>query len=80
MGTGEFDPVLFGRLIEQVEHTSAKMDQTMEKMNKFIDATDTRFGKIENDQATKKGMILGTLAGGAMGGASLAEIVKHWFK
>jgi hypothetical protein len=77
---GEFDPVQFGRLIEQVEHTSAKMDQTMEKMDRFIEATETRFGKIETDGATKKGMILGTLAGGAMGGASLAEIIKHWFK
>jgi len=77
---GEFDPVMFGRLIEQVEHTSSKMDQTMDKMDKFIEATDTRFGNIEKDSATKKGMILGTLAGGAMGGASIAEIVKHWFK
>lgn len=77
---GEFDPVQFGRLIEQVEHTSAKIDQTMEKMDRFIEATETRFGKIETDGATKKGMILGTLAGGAMGGASLAEIIKHWFK
>ena len=78
--SGEFDPVMFGRLIEQVQHTSEKMDVTMSKMDKFIEATETRFGKIETDGATKKGMILGTLAGGAMGGASLAEIVKHWFK
>lgn len=77
---GEFDPVQFGRLIEQVEHTSAKMDQTMDKMDRFIEATESRFGKIETDGATKKGMILGTLAGGAMGGASIAEIVKYWFK
>ena len=77
---GEFDPVQFGRLIEQVEHTSTKMDQTMDKMDKFIEATETRFGKIETDGATKKGLILGTLAGGAMGGASIAEVVKHWFK
>ena len=80
MTTGEFDPIQFGQLIAQVQHTSEKMDQTMEKMDRFIEATETRFGNIEKDGATKKGLILGTLAGGAMGGASIAEVVKHWFK
>lgn len=80
MGNGDFDPIQFGRLIEQVEHTSCKMDETMAKMDRFIEATETRFGNMEKDSATKKGMVLGTLAGGAMGGASIAEFVKHWFK
>jgi hypothetical protein len=80
MSGGEFDPVLFGQLIAEVKHTSEKMDSTMEKMDKFIDATEARFGSIAADAATKKGMLIGALSGGALGGASLAEFVKHWFK
>jgi len=78
--TGEFDPVLFGQLIAEVKHTSEKMDATMDKMDKFIDATNTRFSAISEDAATKKGAVIGALTGGALGGASLAEFVKHLFK
>jgi len=78
--SGEFDPVLFGQLISEVKHTSEKMDATMEKMDRFIDATEARFGAIASDAATKKGIVIGTLTGGAIGGASLAEFVKHLFK
>lgn len=78
--SGEFDPVMFGQLIAEVKHTSERMDITMEKMDKFIDATELRFGKIESDSATKKGIVIGALTGGAVGGASLTEFIKHLFK
>lgn len=83
MTVGEFDPVQFGQLIAEVKHTGEKMDETMDMMKSFIDATNRRFenvdgkiGEIEKDAATKKGAILGALGGGAIGGASLTEIIK----
>lgn len=78
--SGEFDPVLFGQLIAEVKHTGERMDATMDKMDRFIEATELRFGKIESDSATKKGIVIGALSGGAIGGASIAEAVKHFFR
>lgn len=83
----EIDPVKFGELCANVEHTTRRLGELVESLNAYSEQTqtklaehDTEINSLKNDSAVKKGALLGMLGGGALAGAAIPEGLKKIFE
>jgi uncharacterized membrane protein YoaK (UPF0700 family) len=73
----DVDPVMFGKLIATVEANTNAVRSLAEKLEAHIEENDRWIAAIEKKDEKRKGLILGALGAGTVGGATLGEALKN---
>jgi len=75
----DIDLVQFGKLIATVESNTEAVKELSGKLESHIETTQARLTSIDQRDEKRKGVILGALGAGTLGGATLGEAVKNIF-